>query len=314
MGLDSLMKAAVMNSRRKHTLQKRNMILLTIPLILLIVAFNYLPLFGWILAFFDYKPGVPLSKVAFKGLFYFKLMFTNGGTDLLRVITNTMAISFLSILSSPFPAIFAIMLSELKSNRFKRVVQTVTTLPNFISWVIVFSIFFSIFSSDGVLNTILLKINPLRDPVDVLGNVGGAWYIQTLIFIWKSIGWNAIIYMAAITGIDQELYDAAWVDGAGRFSTILHVTVPGIIETYFVLLLLTISGMLSNGLEQYLMFINPIVQDKLEVLDYYVYRIGVTLNDIPYSTAIGIVKTFVSLTILFSVNFISKKVRGSSLI
>jgi putative aldouronate transport system permease protein len=294
--------------------QNTQMILLSIPLILLIFAFNYLPLFGWIYAFFNFKPGVPLAKSPFVGLKNFGMLFTTSQQDIIRVMGNTLAISFLIILCSPLPAIFAIMLNDLKGNKFKRVVQTVATLPNFISWVIVFSLFFSVFSSSGAINTIIFKINPSANTLNILGNAGIAWFVQLAIFIWKSVGWNAIIYLAAITSIDPELYDAASIDGAGKLSAIRHVTIPGIIETFFVLLLLTFSGILSSGLEQFLMFMNPVVQDKLEVLDYYVYRLGVTLNDVSFSTAIGIMKTFISVGLLFGVNFLSKKVRGNSLI
>jgi putative aldouronate transport system permease protein len=280
---------------------------------LLIFIFNYLPLAGWILAFFNFKPGIPLAKSPFVGLDNFKLMFTYSGSDMLRVITNTLAISFLTIISTPLPLVLAIMISELKSSKFRKLVQTLTTLPNFISWVIVFSLFFVMFSTDGVLNSFMLKVNPAGEPLNVLADADHAWLVQTLIFIWKTVGWNAIIYLAAITGIDPELYDAAKIDGAGRFAAIRHVTIPGVVETYFVLLLLTISGMLSQGLEQYLVFINPVVQDKLEVLDFYVYRLGVTLNDVSFSTAIGIVKTVISILLLFSVNYASKKLRGNSL-
>jgi len=293
--------------------QGKQMIAVSIPFIVLIFIFNYLPLAGWILAFFDYKPGVPLAKSPFVGMEFFKLMFTFGASDLLRVIKNTLAISFLTILATPLPVLLAVMVSELKSSKFRKLVQTLTTLPNFISWVIVFSLSFVLFSSDGVLNSLLQVFNPSRQPLNILGNPDNAWVVQTLILIWKTIGWNAIIYLAAIAGIDQELYDAAKMDGAGRFAAIRYVTIPGIIETYFVLLLLTVSGLLSNGLEQYLVFINPMVQDKLEVLDYYVYRLGVTLNDVSFSTAIGITKTFISVLLLFVVNFASRKIRGQSL-
>ena len=303
------------NKARRRLKQNTQMTLIAIPFIVFIFIFCYLPLSGWILSVFNYKPGIPLSKSPFVGLFYFKLMFTNSSSDMIRVMTNTMAIGLLMIITTPLPAVFAILISELKSRKLQKLVQTFTTLPNFISWVIVFSLSFSLFSSDGVVNAVLSKISPSSDPVNILANAKWAWIIQIIIFIWKTLGWNSIIYLAAITGIDQELYDAVWIDGAGRFQSILHVTIPGIIETYFVLLLLTLGSILSTGggLEQFLMFVNPVVQDKLEVLDYYVYRLGVTLNDVSFSTAIGISKTFVSISLLFGANFLSKKVRGNSL-
>ena len=137
---------------------------------------------------------------------------------------------------------------------------------------------------------------------------------QTILNVWKVLGWNAIIYFAAIAGIDSELYDAASVDGAGRFHKILHITVPGISSTFFVLLLLQVSNMLSLGIDQYLAFYNSMVADKILVLDLYVYRLGLITQDYSYATAVGIFKSLVSIILLFSVNGISKKLRGESLV
>jgi len=222
--------------------------------------------------------------------------------------------SFLQILSSPLPIIFAILLSELPFNRFKRVVQTITTLPNFVSWVIVFALAFAIFSNEGLWNTFFTGLGWLQQPVNVLGNEDITWVFQTLLVIWKSLGWNAIIYLAAIAGIDSELYDAASVDGAGRFSRIMHITVPGILPTFIVLLLLSASNLLSVGFEQYLVFYNPMVADKIEVIDYYVYRMGLVAQDYSFTTAVGIMKTLVSLLLLFSINTLAKRIRGESII
>ncbi len=295
------------------TKSRLNLLLMAVPFLVLVFLFNYLPLFGWVYAFFDYKPGIPLSQTEFVGLKFFTLTFHDGG-EMLNVLKNTLAMSFLGIVTTPLPLIFAILLSEVKNGKFKKFVQTTTTLPNFISWFIVFSLFFSIFSVEGLLNTILMKLHIISEPTNILGNREAVWYVQTAVSVWKGIGWGAIIYLAAIAGIDQELYDAAKVDGAGRFQMIMNVTVPGLMPTYIVLLLLGISNMLSNGFDQYFVFHNPLVAEKIEVIDYYVYRIGIATNDYAYATAIGISKTAVSITLLFTVNFISKKIRGESII
>lgn len=302
-----MLKKPVLSKSRLYLL------MLALPFLVLVFLFSYLPLFGWVYAFFDYKPGIPLSDSEFVGFKFFALTFSDGG-ELLNVLKNTLAMSFLGILTSPLPLIFAILLSEVKSGRFKKFVQTTTTLPNFISWFIVFSLFFSIFSVEGLFNSILLKLHIISEPTNILGNREAVWYVQTGVAIWKGIGWGAIIYLASISGIDQELYDAAKVDGANRFRTIMNVTVPGLMPTYIVLLLLGISNMLSNGFDQYFVFHNPLVSEKIEVLDYYVYRIGIATNDYAYATAIGISKTIISVTLLFTVNFISKRVRGESII
>lgn len=287
--------------------------LLALPFVIIVFIFNYIPLFGWIYAFFDYQPGIPLSQSPFVGLANFKMMFSSNG-DLIRVLCNTLAMSFLSILCSPLSVILAILLNEIKCGPFKKIVQTTTTLPNFISWVIIFSLVFSLFSSDGLINQLLMSAHIIKQPTNILGNNNAVWFFQTALALWKGLGWSAIIYLAAITGIDSELYDAAKVDGAGRFQSIIHVTVPGLMPTYFVLLLLSISNVLSIGFDQCLLFYNSLVADKIEVIDYFVYRLGIVTGDYSYGTAVGIFKSVISITLLFSVNNLSKKIRGESII
>ncbi|OBZ18029.1 ABC transporter permease [Bacillus sp. FJAT-27264] len=286
---------------------------MAVPFLIIVFIFNYVPLFGWIYAFFDYKPGIPLWKTPFAGLDYFKLMF-HERKELFNVLRNTMIMSILGLLCAPLYAVFAIFLNEMRSKFFKKLVQITTTLPNFISWVLVYAVFFMFFSSDGFINRVLLSFGWIDGPTNVLGNNDIVWYVQTGILMWKGLGWGAIIYLATIAGIDQELYDAAKVDGAGRFRTIWNITIPGILPTFFVLLLLQISNMLSNGFDQYFVFYNPLVATHIEVLDYYTYRVGMLNNDFSYSTALGISKTVISITLLFTVNHLAKRIRGESII
>ena len=304
------------NSKRKSNRSENYYLFFSaLPFCLFILAFSYVPLFGWIYSFFDFKPGIPLKDSPFTGLYFFQLLFTEGGSDISRVMVNTLALSFLGILFSPLPIILAIMLNEVRSSKFKKFIQSTTTLPNFISWIIVYSLAFVMLSSDGVLNSLLISLRLISSPLSILDNEGITWVLQAALSIWKGVGFGSIIYLATIAGIDSELYDAADVDGAGRLGKIIHITLPGISSTYFVLLLLAISSMLSaGGLDQYLVFYNPLVADKIEVLDYYVYRIGIVNFDYSYSTAIGILKTGVSLILLFSANRISKIVRGENII
>lgn len=303
--------------RLKHRNKKVNnrlaLLLMVFPFVILVFMFSYIPLFGWIYAFFDYKPGIPLTKSAFVGLKYFALAVSEG-SELGNIISNTLILSFLNILMSPLPVIFAISLIEVKNELFKKIIQTTTTLPYFVSWVIVFSVFYTLFSMEGQFNQLLMKIGLISEPTNVLGSNAAAWYVQTAVSVWKGLGWNSIIYIAAIAGINTELYDACKVDGAGRFRAIVHVTIPGVASTYFVLLLLGISNILSNGFDQFFMFYNAFVADKLEVLDYYVYRVGIAAGDYSYATALGISKTIISVILLFFSNSISKKIRGQSII
>ena len=295
--------------KRKNSKEKVQLFFLGLPFIILIFVFSYLPLLGWILAFFDYKPGISLSKTSFVGLKFFKMIFWDS-SDLLEALKNTLMFYFLGLVTSPLPVIFAILLNEVRSSSFKKVVQTITTLPNFVSWVIVFSLSFAMFSYDGMINQLLMSFKLIKEPLNILGNSAMVWIFQTLLGIWKGLGWGAIIYLSAIAGIDSEQYDAAKVDGAGRLQSILHVTVPGIAPTYFVLLILGISNLLSVGFEQYFVFYNGLVADRITVLDLYVYRMGILANDFSYTTAIGIIKTVISIILLFIANGLSKKVRG----
>lgn len=289
------------------------LLLLAIPFIIFVFAFAYVPLFGWAYSFFEYKPGTPLADTAFVGLKYFFKVFRDW-KELARVLRNTLIMSSLGLLSSPLPVVFAILLNEIKGKRFKKLVQTTTTLPNFISWIIVYSIVFSIFSADGLFNALKAKLGMSPAAVNILGNVDLVWLFQWSIGIWKGLGWSVIIYLAAIAGVDGELYDAAKVDGANRFQSIIHITVPGLMPTYFVLLLLGISNILNSGFDQYFVFYNPMVSSKIEVLDYYVYKIGILSNDYPFSIALGMYKSFIGIALLFTANAVSKKVRGQTIV
>ncbi|GIO89940.1 ABC transporter permease [Paenibacillus lactis] len=307
--------AKPLKKSKKNKLYRRDgiiLLLLALPFILFAFAFSYVPLFGWIYAFFDYRPGIPLSQAAFLGLENFRNMFDDPRMG--PVLINTLALSFLSILTAPIPMLLAIMISEVRAGWFKRLVQTVSTLPNYISWIIVFSLAFSMFSTEGAVNSIMLKTGIGSPPVDVLGNYDRVWTVQTLLLLWKSVGWSAIIYLAAIVSIDSEQYDAAKVDGAGRLRSIWYITIPSIMPTFIVLLLLSISNLMSAGFEQYLVFSNVMIADRIEVLDLYVYRLGLVTGDYSYSTAVGIFKTVISVVLLFSVNFLSKKFRGQGIV
>ena len=288
------------------------LLLLAMPFVIIIFMFCYVPLAGWIYAFFDYRPGFALFDCDFVGLRTFKIIWQNRD-ELFRVLRNTLVLSGIGIITSPLPVIFAIILNEIKNSKFRKMVQTLTTLPNFISWIVVFTLAFAMFSSDGMFSS-LFRMLGLDVTVNVMGNNKISWLFMWALATWKTLGWSAIIYIASIAGIDAELYDAAHVDGANRFQTIMHVTVPGLYSTFFVLLLLAISNMLSNGFDQYFVFYNPLTADKLEVLDYYVYKIGVLTNDYPQSVALGMFKTVVSIILLFTANTFSKRIRGESII
>ena len=284
-----------------------------IPSVLFILVFSYFPISGWIYSFFDYRIGYKLSKCEFVGLDNFIYAF--GDPYIITVILNTLIISILGLLGLPLAGMIAILLSEVRGKKFKKTVQTAITIPNFISWIIIYSIMFSLFSNDGLLTTLVRGLSGNRDStVTLLTNPGTAKLFMVLTNIWKTVGYNSIIFFAAVTGIDSQLYDAAAVDGAGRWQKILHITIPGILPTFITLLIISVGAILNNGFEQYYVFVNPMIQKNIEVLDYYVYRIGMLNNDIPASTAVSMIKTFISVVLVFSVNKLSKKTLGQSIL
>jgi putative aldouronate transport system permease protein len=304
-------QAPFRHKRKVFTKSRIILFMIALPLFLLVLAFQYVPIFGWYYAFTDYRPGIPLSETPFVGLKYFRWMIEDKAV-VLNALINTLAMSFLAILASPISVAFAILLNEIYHKKFKKFVQTLTTLPYFISMIITYSLATILLSSSGLLNEVLLNLGLIEQPTNILGNREATWWFQTAVGVWKNFGFGAIIYLAAIAGIDQEMYDAARVDGAGRFQRMLHITIPGILPTFFVLLLLNIAGILNTGLDQHFVFYNALVADKIETIDYYTYRIGIEVGNISYGTAIGFVKTIVSITLLFSMNALSKVVRGQA--
>lgn len=291
--------------------------LLMIPVLALVFVFSYLPLAGWRYAFYYYRPGFPLNRCEFVGLKWFHTLFGNSYqfSEIMRVLKNTIGISLLNMATSVFPVIFAIFLSEMKSLKFRKLVQITTTLPNFISWVLVYSFAFSMFSVDtGFFNRLLIRMGVVDSGINFLASSSHIWLKMTVWNLWKSLGWSAIMYIAAIAGIDQKLYEAARIDGAGRFAQIRYITVPGILPTFFVLLMLSIGNMLNSGMEQYYVFQNAMNKSSIEVLDLYVYNVGMTGSNFSLATAISILKSIVSVLLLVIANTSSKLLRGESIL
>ena len=289
--------------------------LLTLPFLIGIFIFSYLPLAGWSYAFFDYKPGVPLSESEFVGLKWFLMPFNNAvlRSQFVRVMKNTLGINLLYMATMIAPMFFAIFLMEIRSTRYRKLVHTLTTIPNFISWVLVYSAFFALFSTEGLLNNLLMNCGLIDTPTNYLADTSHMWIKMLGYHLWKGLGWGAIVYISAITSIDSEIYEASEIDGAGRFSKIWYITIPHLIPTFFVLFILQIGNIINNGIDQYLVFSNAMTQDYIEVLDLYVYNNGLKLGNISYATAIGMWKSVISVLLVFSANKLSKKVRGSSI-
>jgi putative aldouronate transport system permease protein len=252
----------------------------------------------------------------FVGFKWFISMFENQVKvkQLLEVLRNTFAISGLSLMFSWFPMIFAVFLNEIKCKKFKRFVQTVTTLPNFISWVLVYSIAYSVLNSTGVVNSILMSLGLIDTPQLFLQSSEHVWFKMWLWLTWKNAGWAAIMYIAAISGIDEEMNEAAKVDGASRMQIIWHITIPSLLPTYFVLVMINLASFLSNGMEQFFVFQNAFNKNTIQVLDLYVYNLAMGGGGYSLSTAISIFKSVVSVLLLCCTNGISKKIRGEGFI
>ncbi len=312
---------------------KYKLFLMFMPFAVLCFLFSYLPLYGWRFAFFkkiNDNNIVNTSSIwtmlfgegmgEFVGLKYFKMFVQDPAyrAIVIRVLRNTLVMSGLGILTSWCPMAIAILLAEIKNTKFVKVIQTVTTIPNFISWVLVYAVALAIFSNDGFINTVLSQWIDGYEKQLFLSDASGIWFKMLLWGMWKGVGWSAITYVAALSGIDQQLYEAASIDGAGRFQKMWYVSLPGLLPTYTVLLLLSIASILSNGMDQYYVFANNSNKDTIEVLDLYVYNIGLGDSKNPLtislSTVVGMTKTVVSVFLLFCANGISKLFRGESIV
>ncbi len=298
----------------KQLYKQKYLFLMVSPAVLFVLVFNYSTLGGWIIAFKDYKIGLDIRESAWVGLHNFKsFLFTND--DYIYLIRNTLMMNFgILIVSLGGAMLFAILLNELKSRHFTKFVQTASFFPFFISWVIVYSISSSLLSvSNGVFNETLIRWGILENGINLLGDPKYAWGLAIFINLWKTLGYNGVIFIAAIASISPELYEAAEIDGANRWHKIKYVTIPGLMTTLVVLLILNSGWILNSNWDMYFLFTNSMNWEKMEVLDMYIYKYGLKLTNYPYATAVGILKSIVSILLIFSVNKLSKKTTGKSI-
>lgn len=269
------------------------------------VMFYYLPLGGWIMAFQNYKPKDGLLHSAFVGLDKFKFLFTDA--VFLRVIRNTLAMGVLNLVTSFIMAIvFAILLNEITSRIWKKSVQTISYLPHFLSWIIVTGIMHDALSTTGIINEILMKLHLINTEINFFAHQKYFWPIVAFANLWKETGWNAIIYLAAITAIDPCLYEAASIDGAGRWAKIRYITLPGIKSTIMILLLMNVGNVLNAGFEVQYLLGNGLVQNVSQTIDIYVLKWGISQNDYSLGTAAGIFKGVVSIILIIIANQLAK--------
>ncbi|MFE4710622.1 MULTISPECIES: ABC transporter permease [unclassified Paenibacillus] len=276
------------------------------------IVFNYIPMYGIIIAFKEYDIISTISEAPWVGLDHFKEFLQDDA--LIEVIRNTLGISLIKlIVGFPLPIVFALLLNEVRSVFFKKSVQTITYLPHFLSWVVLGGILATWLSDVGVINKILLAMNVIDAPISYLAEAKYFWTIIIASDIWKELGWSAIIYLAAISGVSPELYEAATIDGAGRFQKILNITLPSIMGTISILFILAVGGVLNSNFDQILVLRNQLNASASNVIDIYVYQTGLNEGRYSYSTAVGLLKNVIALTLLIGANSVTKKLNNTSL-
>lgn len=295
------MSSAIWARVRKH----KYVYILVLPGFLYFVLFKYAPMWGILLAFKDYNPFQGFWQSPWVGLQHFKDFFTYD--DFWILLRNTLMINMMSLVFFfPLPIALSIILNEIRQETFKRVIQSVVYLPHFMSWVVVasFTVFF--FSMDiGMINKALISLG--FEPISVLTEPKYFWIMLTAQSIWKEMGWGTIIFLAAIAGVDQQLYEAAIVDGAGRWKQIVHITLPSISGTIIILLILRMGNMLDVGFEQILLMLNSLVLPVGDVFDTYTYRQGILSGQLSYSTAVGLFKSLVGLVLVVGADRTAKR-------
>ena len=297
----------------KKIASQKTLYFMIIPWMIYTFIFSYYPLSGWIMAFQNYRPAKGYAGSEFVGLDQFRFLF--GDLEFWRSVRNTLAMSLMNLVFGfLFAIVFALLLNEIKHTGFKRLTQTVSYLPHFLSWIIVCSLVSNMLSTnDGAVNNFLMALGIIDEPVLWLGDQKYFWWITTFANIWKETGWNSIIYIAAITGIDQALYEAAELDGANRFRKMWHVTLPGIRSTIVVLLIMNLGWVLNASFEVPYILGEGLLQDVSQTIDIFVLKYGMNIGNYSLATAAGIFKSVISLGLVFTTNAIANRLGENSL-
>lgn len=301
------------NMNLRSQLELHTMLL---PGTVLIILFSIIPLFGILIAFSSYKPAmgwIGIFTGEFNDFRNFKQVFRSN--QFWPMIKNTLGINLISsFVSIPLTIIFALLLNEVLSRRFKSIVQTATYMPHFLSWAIYGGLAITMLSADGgAINILLQSLGFIKDPIPFMSREEYFWGIAVITGLLKELGWGAIIYLAAIAGVDPELYEVAAIDGASRFHKMFHIILPGILPTVMIMIIFAVAGMLNNNFTQIFVLQNPLNQSVSQVIDTYVYQIGLKQFQFGVATAASLVKSFFALVLLTSANFASNKLTGSGL-
>jgi putative aldouronate transport system permease protein len=290
----------------KKLIQQRALVLMSIPFIIWLFIFKYMPLWGWTIAFQDFKPALDFADQTWVGFKHFTFLF--GDERFLRVLRNTLAMNMINLVLGFVTAItLALLLNELRHVVFKRFVQTISYLPYFISWVVAASIIQTTLSPEGVINELLLNFGFIKETILFLGVPEYFWGIYGGSMVWKEIGWNTIVYLAAMTMIDPQQYEAAEIDGANRFQRIWHITLPGIKPVVIVLLIMNIGYLLQGTFDPQYLLGNGMNVDYSEIIDIFVLKYGLQQSNFSLAIAAGMFKTVVSFVLIFGANAIAKR-------
>ncbi len=284
--------------------------ILLVPVLAFYIIFSYIPMYGVLIAFKDFKLTLSVWESPWVGLKHFQ-KFVNG-VYFERLVRNTLSINIGQLLIGfPLPILFALLLNEVRSTRFRRVVQTVTYMPHFISSMVICGLMVQFTQTNGLLTQVFRWFGgPERNLLTIPS------YFQPLYIgmnVWQQLGWDSIIFFAAITGVDPLLYEAAYMDGAGRWRQIWHVTLPGIAPTIVILLILRIGNLMSLGWERIILLYNEMIYDTADVISTYVYRRGVVLMEYSYAAAVGLMNSAINVLLLVSANMLSRKISDTSL-
>ena len=298
---------ALRNSFWKRLSKQKALILMAVPFVLYVILFKYVPLWGWTMAFQNYKPAKSFSQQEWVGLKWFITLFKD--KEFLLSLRNTVCMSLISTALGYITAILiAVFLNEVRIIAVKRFVQTVSYLPHFLSWVIVTSLVANVLSvEDGILNNILLKLRFIKEPILWLSVPKYFWNIIGWTYVWKEVGWNTIVYLGAMTAIDPCLYEAAQIDGCGRLRKIWHITLPGIKPTIIIMMIMSAGHILDANFEMPYFLRNGMIDDVASTIDIYVLKYGFKLFNFSLATAAGIFKNAVNIILLILANWVAKK-------
>lgn len=293
---------------------QKQLLVMSVPVILYVILFYYVPLWGWTMAFQNFRPAKTFFAQEWVGLKWFKFLFSD--PVFLRTVRNTIMMSVINTSLGFISAIaFALLLNEIRSMPFKRVTQTISYLPHFLSWVIVTGLVSTMLSvEDGALNNLLVFMGVIKEPILWLSEPKYFWGVVGGTYVWKELGWNTIIYLAAIAGIDPTLYEAAEIDGCGRWKKMFHITLPSIKPTIIILLIMSVGHILDAGFEMQYLLRNGLVQDVSDTIDIYVLMFGLQRSNFSLATAAGLFKNVVNITLIFVANEIAKRAGEERLI